>query len=71
MKPVSYGGALETSKLTESERREALSLEKEQDRVWRAFWCRVYKRQGLSNVDIAKKMNLSESTIRTTLNKER
>lgn len=62
---------VEASKtLTPAQQREHKRLAKETSRMWRDFWIRVLKSKGLSNVEIAKKMDLAESTVRAILKKQ-
>lgn len=60
-----------TDDLTLAESREHKQLQMQTDRIWRDFWIRVFKRKGYSNVEIAKEMELSESSVRSILSKGR
>lgn len=57
--------------LTTSEDREREKIIKDESRRWRNFWIRVLKRQGYSNVEIAKDFEISESTVRVSLKDKR
>lgn len=56
--------------LTVPERRTQMLLQKRTSRMWRNFWISVMKTRGYSNVQIAKEMGLTESTVRSILKKE-
>lgn len=58
-----------TNNLTVSEQRELKQIEKWASIEFRNFWIRVFKRQGWTNVAIAKEMEITESTVRAILNK--
>lgn len=55
--------------LTTSEQREWNVLDRKVSRMWRNFWIKAAKRQGHSNVEIAKAFEMSESSIRSVLSK--
>lgn len=54
-------------KYTAAQWREFNAIEKENSRRWRNFHVRVLKSQGYSNVQIAKDLEISESTVRVIL----
>lgn len=56
--------------LTDSERRELSSIEKRTDRMFRNFWIKAMKRQGWTNTAIAEEWKITESTVRSILQKE-
>lgn len=56
-------------KLTAAEERKLNSIERENYRIYRNFWIQVMKNHGFTNVNIAKEMGITESTVRSILSK--
>lgn len=55
---------------SESDRRQHQAMEKKESAMWTVFWAKLMQSKGYSNVAIAKRLGLAESTIRYHLKKE-
>lgn len=55
---------------TEADMREWKALKRKESHMWELFWIRQMHKHGHSNVAIAKRLGLAESTIRYHLKKE-
>ena len=54
---------------SEGDFRDFRAMEKQTSQMWMRFWLRQMHKHGLSNTEIGRRLNLSESTVRYHLKK--